>query len=183
MLAFLLPLSPILTYLCSRVIGPPELVNPLLSLSALSAPLLSNSSENSNTLSSSDIEQFMKDLANRFEPDNELDGILAPVVTGLLFHESLFRPEGLAGGDAGWRGVISGLEMLVSVKAIAMMITRMEQWSPINATGPTFERLSLLGPLMRLGVFPFEWVSDSHPFRLITLLHNSSARHCADLFL
>ncbi|PPQ91665.1 hypothetical protein CVT25_012878 [Psilocybe cyanescens] len=140
-----------------RELGPPELIKPLLSLSALSAPLLSSASENPYTLSPSDIDQFLQDFARRFEPDNELDDILAPVVRGLLFHESLFRPEGLGGGDSSWRGVISGLEVLVSIKSIAAMITRMEEWNPENVTAATFERVSLLGPLCRLGVFWAEW--------------------------
>lgn len=109
-------------------------------------------------LSPSDIDLFLQDLARRFEPDNEMDDILGPVVRLLLFHESLFRPEGLGGGDASWRGVISGLEVLVSVKSIATMITRMEEWNPQNATAASFERVSLLGPLCRLGVFSQEWV-------------------------
>ncbi|KAF8631028.1 hypothetical protein AX15_002639 [Amanita polypyramis BW_CC] len=139
-----------------REVGPPELIAPLLSLSALSAPLLSAPSS-PNTLTPSDIEQFLQDLARRFEPDNEIDDILGPVIRGLLFHESLFRPEGLGGGDASWRGVISGLEVLVSVKSIATMITRMEEWNPPNAAAFDFERVSLLGPLCRLGVFAREW--------------------------
>lgn len=143
----------------SRTLGPPELVAPLLSLSSLSAPLLSNTSANASSLSPSDTDQFLQDLARRFEPDNEMDEILGPVVRQLLFHESLFRPEGLGGGDASWRGVISGLEVLVSVKSIATMITRMEEWNPQDATAATFERVSLLGPICRLGVFSLEWVS------------------------
>ncbi|KAG5648373.1 hypothetical protein DXG03_004945 [Asterophora parasitica] len=140
-----------------RMLGPPELIAPLLSLSALSAPLSSSSTANHNTLTPSDIEQFLQDLARRFEPDNEIDAILGPVVKGLLFHESLFRPEGLGGGDSSWRGVVGGLEVLVSIKSIAAMITRLEEWNPANATAPTFERLSLFGPLLRLGVFAREW--------------------------
>jgi len=144
--------------MCRRPLGPTELVAPLLSLSALSAPLLSTPTSSPNTLTPSDIEQFLQDLARRFEPDNEIDGVLGPVVKELLFHESLFRPEGLSGGDSGWRGVVNGLELLVSIKSIAVMISRMEEWNPPYATAPTFERQSLLGPLCRLGVFPHEWV-------------------------
>jgi hypothetical protein len=93
-----------------------------------------------------------------------MDDILGPVVRGLLFHESLFRPEGLGGGDASWRGVISGLEVLVSIKSIAAMITRMEDWNPPNATATTFEKISLMGPLCRLGVFSPEWVCSDTSF-------------------
>ncbi|KAJ7600622.1 ubiquitin elongating factor core-domain-containing protein [Mycena floridula] len=140
-----------------RLLGPPELVTPLLSLSALSAPLLSSPVTSPNTLSPSDIEQFLQDLARRFEPDHEIDGVLGPVVEQLLFNPCLFRPEGLGGGDAGWRGVIGGLEALVSVKAIAMMITRMDKWNPAEATATNFELTSLMGPLCRLGVFTADW--------------------------
>jgi ubiquitin conjugation factor E4 B len=134
-------------------------------------------------LSPSDIDQFLQDFARRFEPDNEMDDILGPVVRGLLFHESLFRPEGLGGGDASWRGVISGLEVLVSIKSIAAMITRMEDWNPPNATATTFETSSLMGPLCRLGVFFPEWVcsdplicfcgSLAYPFSQVSHRHTS----------
>ncbi|KAF5369482.1 hypothetical protein D9758_002753 [Tetrapyrgos nigripes] len=147
-----------------RELGPPELVAPLLSLSALSIPLLSSPSASPNTLTPSDIEQFLQDLALRFEPDNEIDGVLAPVVRQLLFHPSLFRQEGLGGGDASWRGVVGGLEALVSVKSIAAMITRMEEWIPENVPAPAFEVRSLMGPLCRLSVFSREWPGISQTY-------------------
>lgn len=165
-----------LTYIYRRPLGPPELVAPLLSLSALSAPLLPSPPSSPNVLTSADIDQFLQDIARRFEPDNEIDDVLGPVVKQLLFHESLFRPEGLGGGDASWRGVVSGLEVLVSIKSIAVMITRMEEWNPLNATAPTFEHWSLLGPLCRLGVFPREWVRlPFHCNKLCKCLHSQSS--------
>ena len=102
---------------------------------------------------------FLQDLARRFEPDGELASVLGSTVNLLLHHESLLRPEGLGGADAGWRGVISGLEALVSVKPIAVMITQLPEWNPQDATAPDFEFKSLLGPLLRLNVFGKEWVS------------------------
>lgn len=108
----------------------------------------------------SDVQPFLQDLAQRFDnEDREIDAILGPVVRGLCFHESLFRPEGLAGGDAVWRGIISGLEALVSVKPIGNMITRLEDFSPPNAQAQNIELISLFGPILRLGVFDREWVS------------------------
>lgn len=142
-----------------RGIGPPELVAPLLSLSSLSTPLLAGPSASSTTLGPSDIEQFLQDLVRRFEPEGELDDILGPVLSLLCLHPSLFHPEGLAGGDASWRGVVGALEALVSIKSIASVLTRHEAWNPANASAATFERISLLGPLLRLGVFEREWVS------------------------
>ncbi|KAF9241107.1 ubiquitin elongating factor core-domain-containing protein [Melanogaster broomeanus] len=140
-----------------RETGSSELVGPLLSLSALSTPLSASSSPN-YILSS------MEDLARRFEPDNEMDGVLGPVVRQLLFHESLLRPEGLGGGDAAWRGVVGGVEALVSVKSIAAMFTRLDEWNPPHATASTFEKVTLLGPLCRLGVFSREWPSISQTY-------------------
>ncbi|KAH6911405.1 ubiquitin conjugation factor E4, partial [Coprinopsis sp. MPI-PUGE-AT-0042] len=122
-------------------VGPLELVKPLLSLAAL-GPLYGSSDANPNALGA---------------PDNEIDAVLGPVVKALLFHESLFRPDGIAGVDAGWRGVIGGLELLVSIKSIAKMITRMEEWIPANTLPQNFERMSLMGPLCRLGLFSREW--------------------------
>ncbi|KAJ4482100.1 ubiquitin conjugation factor E4 [Lentinula aciculospora] len=141
----------------ARPLGPPELVAPLLSLSALSTPLYSSNNTSPNSLSPTDIEQFLQDLASRFEPDDELDEVLGPVVRLLLSHESLFRPEGLGGALTTWRGVVGGLEALVSIKSIAVMITRMPEWNPVNANAANFEMLSLMGPLCRLGVFAREW--------------------------
>ena len=142
-----------------RPLGAPELITPLLLLSSLSAPLLSTSTPNT-VLGPNDVEAFLQDLARRFEPDNEIDGVLGPVVQGLCHHESLFKPEGLAGGDATWRGIIGGLEALVGIKAVANMIPRLEVWNPQgeNVKANNFEYFCLLGPLMRLGVFEREWV-------------------------
>lgn len=85
--------------------------------------------------------------------------MLGPVVRGLCFHESLFRPEGLAGGDASWRGIIGGLEALVSIKSIATMIPRLEEFNPPDAEAYNIESVSLFGPILGLGVFEREWVS------------------------
>ncbi|TRM64104.1 ubiquitin elongating factor core-domain-containing protein [Schizophyllum amplum] len=139
----------------TKPLGPVELVNPLLSMSAFSTPL--GSSPQSGSLSASDVEPFLHDLARRFEPDDELDGVLGPVVKLLVFHPSLALPEGIAGADASWRGVLGGLEALVSVKPIAVMVTRMPEFNPEHATAATFERVALLGPLSRMNVFGTDW--------------------------
>lgn len=106
---------------------------------------------------------FLSDLQMRFQsPDEDvLDEILGPVVRLLTFSQWLSRPEGLASGDNGWRSIITGLEALVANKGIARMVTKLEEWCPENASASSFERSSLLGPLIRLGVFQREWVSAS----------------------
>lgn len=142
-----------------KPLGAVELAENLIQLSSLAAPLLSVSSSSQSVLYPSDVQPFLQDLARRFDPDNEIDGVLGPVVRALCFHQSLFRPEGLAGGDSAWRGVISGLEALVSIKSIANMITRLEEFNPPNAQAHNFEIQSLFGPILRLGVFDREWVS------------------------
>ncbi|THH28275.1 hypothetical protein EUX98_g5915 [Antrodiella citrinella] len=143
-----------------RPLGVSELVIPLVHLSSLSTPLLSTSSP-TTILGPNDVEPFLQDLVRRFEPDNEIDGILGPVVQGLCHHESLIKPEGLSGGDAGWRGIIGGLEALVSIKGVANMIPRLPAWNPEGESvkANNFEFVSLLGPLLRLGVFQREWPS------------------------
>ncbi|KAI0661957.1 ubiquitin conjugation factor E4 [Cubamyces menziesii] len=136
-----------------KPLGPAELVPSLLALSTLSGPYLSTSTSQT-LLDASEIEVFLQDLVKRFEPDNELDSVLGPVVAQLCFHPSV---QGGLSND-GWRSVISGLEALVSIKPIAAMITRLPQWNP-DVPAPQFERASLLGPLLALGVFEREWPS------------------------
>ncbi|CDO71427.1 hypothetical protein BN946_scf184909.g21 [Trametes cinnabarina] len=135
-----------------RQLGPAELVPSLMALSTMSGPYVATSMS-TTLLDASEVETFLQDLVRRFEPDNELDGVLGPVVVQLCFHPSL------AGGFAndGWRSVVSGLEALVSIKPIAAMITRLPQWNPENVPAPQFEKASLFGPLLALGVFEREW--------------------------
>ncbi|KAL1950354.1 hypothetical protein VTO73DRAFT_5478 [Trametes versicolor] len=137
-----------------KLLGPAELVPSLMSLSTLSGPYLA-ASVSHTLLDGSEIEQFLQDLARRFEPDNEIDGVLGPVVAQLCFHPSV--REGFT--NDGWRSVVSGLEALISVKPIAAMITRLPEWNPENVPAPLFEKSSLLGPLLSLGVFEREWPS------------------------
>lgn len=73
------------------------------------------------------------------------------------------RPEGIGGGDSSWRAVLSGVEALISIKSIAMMFTRLPEWNPSDATAATFEVVTLMGPLCRLGVFSREWVGSFQP--------------------
>lgn len=150
------------------MVGPEELVSSLLSLSSLTGPLSSSSS--ASVLSASEVPQFLSDIVQRFEPDNELDSVLGPVVRLLVWNVSLARQEGIAGADAGWRNVVSGLEALVNNKAIAAMIPRLPEWNPEIATPATFEFISLMGPLLRLGVYERDWVIVFAQFKIMTLI-------------
>lgn len=150
--------------LTRRQTGASELIAPLLSLSH---SFLGSPASSDNSLSPSDIEQFIQDLAHRFAPNNELDEILEPVIIGMCTHESLFRSKGIMGDDASWRGIVNGLEMLARVKSVGAMITRLAQWNPKDATASDFEKKALFGPLCRLGIFPLEWVRP--PLRVLNL--------------
>ncbi|KAG1809022.1 ubiquitin elongating factor core-domain-containing protein [Suillus variegatus] len=122
-------------------LGSHELLSPLLSLSALSTPLYASTTTSQTTLAPTEVQLFLQDLVVRF----------ADPVRGI----------GGSGGDSAWRGVIGGMEALVGVKPIAEMITRMPQWLGegfgVEVTAANFERLSLMGPLLRLGTFSREW--------------------------
>lgn len=131
----------------------------LLSLSSFAASPYASSGPSSSSLSPSEIETLISDIVARFDPDGELESVLGPVVTNLLFHECLSTAEGIASADSLWRGVVGGLEMLVANKSVVKMMCMMEEWCPNDSDAPQFERDCLLGPLMRLNVFPTEWVS------------------------
>ena len=130
----------------------------LLSFSSFSSPLFGGSLESENTLNEGDIQPFLQDIVRRFDPDDELEGVLGDVIRGLLFHQGLFQQEGITHSKPVWRGVIGGLEALVSQKEIALMVVRMREWCPDDLTAATFEKSTLLGPLLRLNVFQREWV-------------------------
>jgi ubiquitin conjugation factor E4 B len=132
----------------------------LLSLSALSTGMYGGSTPTPNSLLDFEIPQLLQDVVHRFDPEEGLADILGPVVINLLFHPTLFREEGLAASDPQWRGVLTGLEALVAHKQIAIMITKMGEWNPADATASSFEMKSLMGPLLRLNVFSREWVRE-----------------------
>jgi ubiquitin conjugation factor E4 B len=129
-----------------------------VSHSAFSDPL---SSTPSRSLTPSEVDVFLHDLARRFEPDNEIDGVLGPVARLLFFHEGLLRPEGLIDVDSRWRRVASAIEAFVSVKGVAAMVTRMDEWLPPTTSGAIFEKASLMGPVCRLGIFGGDWVRNN----------------------
>ena len=168
-------------------------MNVLLSLSALSTGMYGGSTPSPNSLADFEIPQLLQDIVHRFETDDGLADVLGPVVIKLLFHPSLFREEGLAASDPQWRGVLTGLEALVAHKQIAIMITKMEEWNPADATAVTFETRSLMGPLLRLNVFSREWVreaftterygaeADLQPYITKMYFSNAETRPAADV--
>ncbi|KAG1881945.1 ubiquitin elongating factor core-domain-containing protein [Suillus tomentosus] len=144
-------------------LGSRELLSPLLSLSALSTPLYASTTTSQTTLAPTEVQLFLQDLVARFADPDELLTTLSTLVHTLVAHTLTIPSEGIggSGGDSAWRGVIGGMEALVGVKLIAEMITRMPQWLGegfgVEVTAANFERLSLMGPLLRLGTFSREW--------------------------
>ncbi|KAG2153094.1 ubiquitin elongating factor core-domain-containing protein [Suillus bovinus] len=144
-------------------LGSYELLSPLLSLSALSMPLYASTTTSQTTLAPAEVQPFLQDLAARFTDPDELLNTLSTLVRQLVARTLAIPSEGIggSGGDSAWRGVIGGMEALVGVKPIAEMITRMPQWLGegfgVEVTAANFERLSLMGPLLRLGTFSREW--------------------------
>jgi ubiquitin conjugation factor E4 B len=128
-------------------LGAPELVRPLLALSALSGPLSSFSSN--LLLSPQEVVPFLNDLSARFYPSGELPDVMGPVFRRLLLDPSLIDPAGLLAPDAAWRRILAGLEALVSIKGGPEALTSLPEWIP--------EFTALLGPLMRLGVIQRDW--------------------------
>ncbi|KAF8510860.1 ubiquitin elongating factor core-domain-containing protein [Gautieria morchelliformis] len=139
-----------------KPLGAPELLPTFLSLSSLFSPLSGPSSSASQVLLPTDLPELFTDLSSRFLDDG-LEEIVGPIIRLLCFHPSLQRPEGLGGGDVAWRSIISALDCLVGVKGVASVITRFDEWCPQNASPAQFEHVSLMGPLLRLGVFNREW--------------------------
>ena len=144
-----------------KELGAPELLPAFLSISSLFSPL-SVPSSSSQVLIPTDLVDLFTDLSVRFLDDG-LEEIVGPILRLLCFHPSLQRPEGLGGGDTAWRSIVAALECLVGVKGVAMVITRLDDWCPENADPSQLEHTSLMGPLLRLGVFNREWVSNYIP--------------------
>jgi len=128
-----------------------------LSLNSLAGPY-DGSNETRSALSGNEVDRLINDLQTRF-PNQEdgLDDILGPLIHLLLFHPCLVEHEGISGGDAGWRSILFGLELLIKHRPICKMIVRLPEWCPEGADAAHIETMSLLGPLSRLGVFAREW--------------------------
>ncbi|KAF8315752.1 ubiquitin elongating factor core-domain-containing protein [Cantharellus anzutake] len=145
--------------LTSKPLGYHELLASLLSIGG-SGPLLS-SNASVTTLESYEVEPFIQDLARRFEEDpSDLESTFCDVVqSGII--PIIFKDENGLGstvtGPTSWRAAVTAMETLVSVKSIAAMMTRLPSWCPPSASAHMIERMSLLGPIARLGVFSREW--------------------------
>ncbi len=64
----------------SKDVGPQELVNVLLSLSALSTGMYGGSTPTPNSLVDFEIQQLLQDVVHRFDSEDGLAEVLGPVV-------------------------------------------------------------------------------------------------------
>ncbi|KDQ11048.1 hypothetical protein BOTBODRAFT_35587 [Botryobasidium botryosum FD-172 SS1] len=136
-------------------LGSAELLPSLISLSVSDSY---STSSPDVLLPPTELESFLNDLGRRFGDDG-LEDVLSGVISELMV---LIRQDrqGLGGpgiGGQGWRAALGGLEALISVKPIAAMLTKLEEWNPPTATPSSIEHVSLIGPFARLSVFSREW--------------------------
>lgn len=119
-----------------KLLGPQELLLPLLSLSS-SNPL--GSSGPPTALSSVEVEPFIIDLARRFEEDG-LEDVLGPVVLDIakVVQADTGGLMGSATGTQSWRAGVGALEALVAVKSVAAMV-RIP--SVTSCTGETYSNV------------------------------------------
>ncbi|KAG8832211.1 hypothetical protein FRC17_001747 [Serendipita sp. 399] len=141
----------------SKPLGAEELLPSLYALNT--SPSTFGSSPELNVLlnPSTDLVPFLTDLGKRFHQDG-LEDVLGEV------HTTATLPPGLSTNS--WRSSVMALECLCSVKPIASMITSLPEWNPPirNETtssgvknGNEHERTSILGMVMRLGIFARDW--------------------------
>lgn len=136
----------------SRPVGPEELL-PLL---------LTPTHQPSTLLPLSSVPLLLTDLARTGEQDFATK-ILSPALSVLL--QRFWSPaqkeanQTLVGsGGQGWERYLGAVERVVQSKEVAAVVGRMPIWLLESATAPQVEFMSLLGPFLRLGTFPREFV-------------------------
>lgn len=146
----------------SRPIGPEELL-PLL---------LTPTHQPSTLLPLSSVPLLLTDLARTGEQEFATK-ILSPALSVLL--QRYWSPaqkeanQTLVGsGGQGWERYLGAIARVVQSKEVATVVGRMPIWLLESATAPQVEFMSLLGPFLRLGTFPREFVRPfplSYPVR------------------
>ncbi|KAG8849515.1 hypothetical protein FRC20_002284, partial [Serendipita sp. 405] len=156
----------------TKPLGVEELLPSLYALNS-SPSIFGSSSESSVLLNpSTDLVPFLTDIGNRFYQDG-LEDVLGEVVRRVVFgrnlaagmvHTTATLPQGMS--PSGWRSSVMAMECLCSIKPIAAMITSLPEWNPLPWNGETgsgvrngneHEKGSILGFVMRLGIFARDW--------------------------
>lgn len=113
--------------------------------------------------------EYLNELIIRFDNDG-LDDILGPAIVSLA---SELRAQNILGE---YKQCIQSMTYLFEHKAIAGMITNLEEFDPQQATAKNMEEVSLLGPLFRLSAYP-----DVAPKVAESYFQNSENRNAGDL--
>lgn len=128
----------------------------------------------SSSFRSQDLPALLADLTRRFSPSAEngfesgLEDIVGPIVQSVASSVFLSKCDIGGGGQSqdgrGWRESLQVLLSLTSVKGIAAVLPLVPSWDatsiPGRSTAPALEIFSLLGPFLRLSVFPDTFVSS-----------------------
>lgn len=113
--------------------------------------------------------EYLQELIARFNGDG-LDMILGPAITAI---SSELNAQNILGEC---KTNIQAFAYLCDNKAIATMITHLEEFNPDNVTAKNMEQVSLLGPLFRLSAYP-----DAAPKVAESYFQNSENRNAADI--
>ncbi|KAL8293009.1 hypothetical protein RQP46_000703 [Phenoliferia psychrophenolica] len=137
-------------HITNKPLGPLEL-RPLLLPSSTAA------TASSTSVSAQDLPGILQDLSA--SPDASVASLVGPLVAQSA-HDILANKLDIGGGGqggVGWREHIAAVHSLSELKAVAAALTEYPSWDVSGvpgATAPGLELYSLLGPFLRLSVFP-----------------------------
>lgn len=155
-----------------KPLGAEELLPSLYALGT-STSVFSSSGDAGTLLDpGSEVEPFLIDIAKRFDKDgleDVLGGVVrlvvfSPSLAGGMVHTTATLPMSIS--PTSWRSSVSALQCLFSIKQIAAMITGLPEWNPPVRdkdtttgvkNGKEHEVGSILGMVMRLGIFARDW--------------------------
>ncbi|CCA73755.1 related to UFD2-ubiquitin fusion degradation protein [Serendipita indica DSM 11827] len=159
----------------TKPLGGAELLPPLFALASANSVFSATSPMAQDLIldPSSELQPFLSDLAKRFHQDG-LEEVLGGVVRSVAFSPHLAvgmvhttaTLSSTAVNPTSWRSAVAALECLFSIKPIAAMITTLPQWNPDIwnqetrtgvKNGSDHEKSSILGMVMRLGIFARDW--------------------------
>lgn len=128
-----------------------------------------------STFSSQDLSALLNDLTRRFTPsaenDNEggMEQIVGPLIQAMASSLFLSKSDIGGGGAAqdgrGWRENLEAIINLTGIKGVASVLPSTGNWDATTIPGRSaaagLEVFSLLGPFLRLSVFPDAFVSHT----------------------
>lgn len=113
--------------------------------------------------------EYLDEFIARFNNDG-LDDILGPAV---VYLSSELRSQNILGEC---KQTIQSMAYLCENKAIATMITNLEEFNPQQVIAKNMEEVSILGPLFKLSAYP-----DAAPKVAESYFQNSENRNAGDL--